>query len=176
MSITGAKLRFPLTALICVIGVVALLFPAPSAAQALYGSITGNISDPSGAPVPGARVSVKNLETNIVHSGATNDAGVYVVGDLRPGAYELTITAASFGSVTQTGIVVSANQVTRSDAALKVAGVSETATVREATQALQTDRGDVHSNLTTQQLTDLPITGSTGRNFEGLISGRFPPN
>ena len=100
------------------------------------------------------------------------------MNDLPPGSYEVVFSAPSFGTTTQTGTVVSANAVTRSDAQLKVAGVTETVTVSGATQALQTDRGDVHSNLTTQQLTDLPITGSTGRNFEGLlklIPGVQPP-
>ena len=172
----GAPSCFPAAVLLCAAGMFALLSPVN--AQVLYGSLTGNVTDPSGAAVPNAKVDATNTGTNVTYPGASDSVGVYVINNLPPGNYKLTFTAPAFGVLNQTGIVVSANNVTRSNAQLKVAAVSQTVVVTGAEQALQTDRGDVHSQISTQQLTDLPETGSTGRNFENLLKlvpGVAPP-
>lgn len=177
MSRPGAMFRFPAAAVLCAAGIFAALL-SPVNGQVLYGSLTGNVTDPSGAAVPNTKVSATNTGTNVVYSAVTDSAGVYLVNDLPPGSYKLSFNAPSFGPLNQTGIVVSANTVTRSNAQLRVATVAQTVVVSGAEQALQTDRGDVHSELSTQQLTDLPETGSTGRNFENLLKlvpGVQPP-
>lgn len=147
-------------------------------AQALYGSLTGNVTDPSGAAVPNATVSAKNDALGITKTARTNSGGVYLIPDLQAGPYTVQITAPAFGALTQTGIVIRENTLTRSDAQLRLAGVSQTVSVSAESQLLQTDRGDVHSDLTTQQVSDLPESGSTGRNFENLLKlvpGIQPP-
>ena len=158
--------------------ILILLLPAAVHAQILYGSITGNITDPSGAPVPNAKVVTQNVNTGIAETANTNTAGTYLFNNLAPGTYSITISAPSFGTLTQTNINVTVNAITRSDAQLKVAGVTETVSVSAGVQQLQTDRGDVHTDISTAQLTDLPEAGSTGRNFENLLKlvpGIQPP-
>ncbi len=147
-------------------------------AQVLYGTLTGNITDPTGAAVPNAKVEALNVRTGVAQNSVTNEIGVYRFTTLDPGQYTLTITAPSFGVVTQTGIGIRVNEVTRSDAQLKISGTTETVVVNAEVLALQTDRGDVHTDLSTKQLTDLPIAGSVGRNFEALLKlvpGVQPP-
>lgn len=176
MYTPGATIRFRTHTLICLFAVV--MSASSASAQALYGSLTGNVSDPTNAPVPGAKVEARNVETGVSRAITTNEAGIYTIADLAPGRYTLSITATSFGPLTQTGVIVNANAVTRSDVQLKIASVAETISVNAAAESLQTDRGDVHSELTTRELTDLPVTGSTGRNFEALLKlvpGVAPP-
>lgn len=155
-----------------------MLLPGSGDAQVLYGSITGNITDPSGAPVPNATVEATNTALGITKTVQTNAEGVYLIPDLQAGPFTVTISAPSFGKLIQNGIIVRENAITRSDAQLKVSAVSETVTVNGAVEQLQTDRGDVHTDLTTQQVSDLPESGSTGRNFENLLKlvpGIQPP-
>ena len=155
-----------------------LLLPGGAAGQALYGSLTGNVTDPTGAGVPNATVSATNDELGVTKTAQTNSSGSYLIPDLQAGPYTVRISAPSFGATTQTGIVIRENTETRSDAQLKVAGVSETVSVSAVAQLLQTDRGDVHTDITQQQVSDLPESGSTGRNFENLLKlvpGVTPP-
>ncbi len=150
----------------------------PAAAQVLYGTLTGNVTDPSGGPVPGAKVDAVNTATGVAQTTTTNQTGQYSFTTLQPGPYKVTIAAAAFSTVTQTGVNVNVNAVTRSDAQLKVAGINQTVTVSGTAELMQTDRGDVHTDIATKQIADLPIAGSEGRNFESLLKlvpGVTPP-
>jgi Carboxypeptidase regulatory-like domain len=179
LSQGATTIRFPLAKLICLITLVATLLVSPhTMAQVLSGSLTGNVTDPTGALVPNASVKASNVETGVSYNTSTNDAGAFLFAALPPGDYTITITAPSFSSVTQTGIRIDVNAVVRANVQLKVAGVTETVSVNSGLEALQTDRGDIHEQISTQQLTDLPESGSTGRNFENLLKlvpGIQPP-
>jgi hypothetical protein len=145
------------------------LFPGGAKAQLLYGSLTGNVTDPSQAAVPGARVEAVNVGTGVVSTATTNDHGVYLFSDLLPGTYKLTASAANFGAKITENIGVSRNEVARVDVRLEMKTVTESVTVTTAPPLLQTDRADVHTDLTAQQIEDLPISGSQGRNFQSLL-------
>lgn len=80
-----------------------------AAAQVLYGTLTGNITDPSGAPIPGAKVEASNTETGAVHTARTSTSGLYSFTTLQPGSYKVTISAPNFATMTETGIVVNVN-------------------------------------------------------------------
>ncbi|MBV8827607.1 MAG: TonB-dependent receptor [Acidobacteriaceae bacterium] len=138
--------------------------------QVLYGSITGTVSDPSGGAVPGATVQVQNPDTGLQRETTTNGEGIYLLSDLPPGNYTVTITSAAFAKAVVNGASVAANQVRRVDATLQVAQVSQTVEVNAASQALQTDRADVNTNISRQEVANLPITGSGGRNFQSLLT------
>src|SRR5258708_15236990 len=88
--------------------VVALaLLASPSSAQVLYGSLTGNVTDGSGSPVPGAKVEALNTATGIVKQAATDERGAYLFSDLQPGTYKVTISAPAFASRVLEGAVIS---------------------------------------------------------------------
>jgi len=156
-----AQVLFPIVLLI--------LISNPGRAQVLYGSITGNVTDPSGAAVPGATVQVQTADTGLKRDVKTNEAGVYLISDLPPGNYTITINSPAFASLVLNGASVTANQVRRADAALQVAQVSQTVEVSTASAPLQTDRADVNTNITNKEVANLPITGSGGRNFQSLM-------
>lgn len=82
-----------------VVAVIAMtLLALPSSAQVLYGSLTGNVTDPSGAAVPGVKVEALNTATGIAKTSATDERGTYLFSDLQPGIYKVTITAPAFAT------------------------------------------------------------------------------
>src|SRR5881398_2956759 len=77
-----------------------------ASAQEFRGSIIGQITDPNGAAVPGATVTIKNIETNAETTSTTNDEGAYNFPLIQPGKYTLTATAQGFSTATREGIEV----------------------------------------------------------------------
>jgi hypothetical protein len=145
-------------------------------AQVLYGSVVGNITDPSGAAVPGVTVKVTNVETGLVREIASNERGGFVLPDLQAGRYDVTATSPSFAGFTQRGIDVSSNAVVRIDVQLQLAGASEAVTVGASGAILQTDRSDVRTEINSKQYENLPVAG--GRNYQSLfklVAGFTPP-
>ena len=79
-------------------------------AQVLYGSIVGNVTDPNGAAVPGAKIEMTNLATGGVSSTMTDDSGAYKINDLQVGTYKLTISGASFKKTIKEDVRIDANK------------------------------------------------------------------
>jgi len=156
-------------AICCGVAVVALaVMCGPGYAQVLYGSLTGSVVDASQAVVPDASVEVLHVGTGVVKQVTTNQQGIYLLTNLQPGAYKVTISAKSFSKLVREGVTIDANRVVRFDATLQVAQVTESIMVWAATLTLQTDRADVNTQLEAAQLANLPITSSAGRNFQAL--------
>ena len=139
----------------------------PGHAQTLFGSLVGNVKDASEAAVAGATVTLTNLETRQSRQVTTTDAGSYDFPTISAGTYAVKITKEGFNPHTQTGIVVEANNTVRADVTLHVGVVAESVTVSGAAALLQTDRADVRSDVTTEQLDNLP--NSIGRNYQTLF-------
>src|SRR5690349_24331332 len=85
-----------------------LLIPAAALAQVLYGSLIGNVTDPNGAAVSGAKVDVTNLATGSVSSVMTDDRGGYLLNDLQVGVYKVTISRSSFKTTIREDIRIEA--------------------------------------------------------------------
>lgn len=151
--------------------VVLLGFLIPSAAnsQVLYGSLTGNVTDPNGQAVPGATVDVVNVGTAESKSLITDSNGGYTLNSLQVGTYKITFSMKAFKTLLKEAVRIEANAVHRVDAQLEVGEVRETVVVNSAQEvALQTDKADVNTQLRASQIQDLPITSSAGRNFQAL--------
>ena len=159
-------------ALVQVLAVVALtaFVPRAASAQVLYGTLTGNVTDASGAVAAGAKVQVLNVGTNVAKNATTDDRGGYLFSDLQPGVYDVTIESAGFQPFVRKGLRVEATAVLRIDARLQVSGVTEAVEVTAATPVLQTDRADVHITQTAKQVNELPLTGSVSRNYQSLMN------
>src|SRR5580658_2079277 len=138
-------------------------------AQGLYGSLTGNIIDPSGAAVPKAKVDALSVDTGIAKQTETDSRGVYLFDNLQPGLYKVTVTVSAFQTFIETDVTVEASSIRRVDVQLKVASVAQSLEVRADAEALQTDKGDVHSEITSQEVENLPYNGSEGKNFQALL-------
>src|SRR3954462_1297494 len=98
--------------------VLALLLAAfaGSAFAQTFGEITGRVSDPSGAPVPGTSVTVTNTATNAIRQTVTTDSGDYTIPSLPPGVYRIKLEHAGFKSTASDNLQVQVQQVMRLDA------------------------------------------------------------
>src|ERR1044072_7017648 len=81
----------------------------PAAAQTLYGSLTGNVTDPTGAAVPNAKVEALNVGTGILKGTQTDERGSYQFNDLQPGVYRVTVSAPSFATRAVEGVNIVQN-------------------------------------------------------------------
>jgi hypothetical protein len=147
-------------------------------AQVLYGSLTGNVTDPSKAALPSAHVEALNMKTGVAREATADSSGIYLFRELQPGVYKVTVSAPNFGAKAVENVRVDANTESRVDVELAVATQSSNVTVVDAEPLLQTDRADVHTQLEAAQIENLPITSSEGRSFQSLyriIPGFTPP-
>src|SRR5438552_9406402 len=138
-------------------------------AQVLYGSLTGKVTDQSGAALPNATVEAMNTGTGVTQTATTDAAGDYRFNALQPGTYRVSISASGFATKVFERMDVGANVVRRVDTQLEVATQKQTLTVTSEAPLLQTDKADVHGNLTRREVNDLPSAGSQGRNFQSLL-------
>ena len=136
-----------------------------SAQTAVSGSIIGTVTDPSGGGVPNAGVQLQNTTNGVTYQTTTNSSGNYTQADVQPGTYTITINASGFQKYVQQNVAVTVSQSARVDASLKVGNETQEVTVTAAPPAIQTDRAVVETNLTSGQISSLPVTN---RNFTNL--------
>ncbi|HEY1241381.1 MAG TPA: carboxypeptidase-like regulatory domain-containing protein, partial [Bryobacteraceae bacterium] len=138
-------------------------------AQVLYGSLTGNVTDPTEAGILGAKVEATNVLTGLSRQADTDARGAYVFNNLQAGTYRITATAQGFQTTTVSDVIVNANEVKRVDFHTQIATATQTVEVAADAAALQTDKSDVHQEITAQQVTELPYSGGEGKNFQSLL-------
>jgi hypothetical protein len=148
---------------------LALAGPRPGHSQVLYGTLTGNVTDPASAPVPSVSVEATNQETNVKSDTTTDDRGIYRFTNLQPGLYKVSVSAKAFRAFTQTSVPVQPNEIRRVDVQLQIAQTTETIEVSTGAVVLQTDKADIHTEVTQQEVTELPYNGSEGKNFQSLL-------
>jgi hypothetical protein len=147
-----------------------LILAGAATAQILYGALTGNVADPTGAVLPKARVEALNVATGIVRSADVDASGTYYFAELQPGVYTVTVSASGFAKASFENVRVDANNVRRVDARLKVASATQEVTVTALAPLMQTDRADVHTNIDAQEIQSLPISSSEGRSWQALYN------
>ena len=136
-------------------------------AQAVYGSISGSVTDASGAAIAGATVTITSVERKASDTVTTNDSGLYTKERLLPGKYEVKVEAQGFKGKVISSAVVNVDAQTKVDAALEPGAVTDTITVSAGEgQLLKTDRADVATTFEARQVTDLPLLD---RNFTKFI-------
>jgi len=137
-------------------------------AQGITGTITGTVTDSTGAAIPGATVTVKDVATNAVHTVTTSDVGSYTVTQLPPGQYNVTVAKATFKGYKQTAITLSIDQVAQINAELTVGGTDQTVEVTSTGPTIQTEDSSVGSVIDSQAIQNTPLNGRLGIN--GLVA------
>jgi hypothetical protein len=136
---------------------VLLLSASVGFGQTGLATITGTITDSSGASVASAPIEVHNLETGAVFKAASSESGNFTVVQLPVGDYDLTVSVSGFKKYSHTKFHLAAEQTMREDVALQVGQSSETVTVSAEASLLQTETSEVAGNFTLTQLDDLPL-------------------
>jgi len=153
----GPSLKHSHLRWVLLLGALVLLFAAQGLAQ--EATIVGTITDPSGAAVANAKVTMVNLETNVSKEITTNDAGQYVAEAMHIGHYNIKAEASGFKSAERTGMTLQVGDRARVDFQLAVGGSQETVTVEGNIVAVQADTGEVSNVITGQQMDNLSVNG-----------------
>ena len=128
--------------------------------QGTSGSLTGQVSDPSGAAVANATVSLKNVDTDYFQTATSNNSGVYLLKPVMPGNYTLTIAAKGFAAYVQKGIVITANLDATQDVQLKLASAAnETVIVTSNAELINTTSAELGSTVNEAAISELPLDG-----------------
>src|ERR1035437_3891764 len=150
-----------------------LLTGAPAAfAQTIFANLSGTVTDPSGAVVPGAKISIQNAETQAVRQAVTNNAGYFSVTELPTGAYNVSVEVKGFKRWQGTGIALTSSDSKTLGISLEVGVTSDTIEVSaSASEVAVTDSGEKSAVITSQQLERLSLVGRNATEYLKILPG-----
>jgi len=131
------------------------------------GTITGEVTDPSGSVVPNAAITATNTATNVARTTETNSAGVYTFPNLIPGVYQVKATMSGFQTAVTNNIELQVQQTARVDFALTVGSSTQTVEVAANAALLSTENATVGTVIEEQRIMQLPLNG---RSFFSLVA------
>ena len=150
------------------------LYAALAFGQGANGTITGTVTDPSGAVLAGAKVDITNGANGQTFSTVSTTTGNYTVTQLPVSSYDLKVTTSGFKTYNRNGLDVSAGQIMRIDVALEVGSTTDSVTVTAEASMLSTETASVARNVTIAQLTQLPILAPGGAGNANTAGYRDP--
>ncbi|MCU1271363.1 MAG: Cna B-type protein [Acidobacteriaceae bacterium] len=154
-----------------VVALLCGLWTSRASAQAVYGSIFGTVTDPQGAAVNGAKVTVTDKNKGTTEQTTTNESGNYSVTHLIPDPYSVKVDAQGFKGAEQQEVTVSADTGAKVDLALQLGSASESVEVTSEAPQLKTDRADVATTFNETYVQDLPIINRNFTQIELLSPG-----
>ncbi len=155
--------------------VVAFLIAAPTNfAQTTFGSIVGNVTDPSGAAISNTQVTITNLGTNEKRTDTTSTDGLYQFVNLPPGQYSVEVQKPGFKRVVRTPVVVQTQTTTKIDLALEVGEVSQTVEVTAQTPLIQAETSTLGQVIDERKTNTLPLNGRNPLNLVALVPSVVP--
>ncbi len=149
----------------CRLAVLAIFMPSLLLGQATFGSITGSVTDSTGAVIPSAAVQVTNEGTNVSRTVTTSTSGNYEVPTLNAGRYRVTSKHPGFKTFIVQGVEIAALRTVRVDVRMEVGEVGTEVTVQGVAPVIETDSASIASVRTTKDLNDLPL------NIRSTVSG-----
>src|SRR5579884_1466089 len=155
----------------CMAVLVLVLAMGAWAQSTTDGAIGGTVTDSSGAVVPNAKVTVKNLGTNIEQNVTTDETGYFRVGKLQPAVYSVMVEAQGFAKFTAERVVVQVGSVTEINATLNVASAGATVVVSSEAPQINTTSPEFAPVIDQTAINNLPINGGRWSNFVLLTPG-----
>ena len=143
---------------IVMVGALALICAALGMAQT-NATLTGTVSDGTGAVIPGAEIVIMNMETGESYTTATNEAGSYTIPFIKPGTFELIVTTAGFKQYTREGIRLDTASAARADAVMELGEVTESVTVEADVPLLKTENSSVGGVIQNRSIANMPLLG-----------------
>jgi hypothetical protein len=159
--------------LVALLSIVSL----PAWAQVDKATITGTVTDQSGAVIVGANVTVKNVDTGVHYTGVSNDAGIYRVPGLPVGTYSMEYEKDGFKKLERTGLTLTTAQVAEVNVSMLPGAVTEEVQVTSAPVVLETETTDIGTDMTADAMKDLPLfinTSGVGRDITSFIYQNVP--
>jgi hypothetical protein len=152
--------------------IVAFVFLAAFAAgQSMRATLTGRVTDPTGAIVPNAEITITDTATGVKTIVTSNSEGFYTAPFLSPGPYQISVTRSGFQNYLHTGLVLDTEQTVTENIVLKVGSVNETVTVHGGTPLIDLATANSGQSLTALQAEELPSNGRSPIGFAHLLYG-----
>lgn len=164
------KLRFFLVSLFV------LLLAVAAMAQIQNGQFAGTVTDPSGAAVANARVTITNQGTGLSVNATSNAAGAYQVSELPPGSYKITIEAAGFKTFSDVGVTLNAGSTAHVDAKMTLGQTREVVEVTGEASQVNTEEAKLATTVSTTQIENLPLNGRNVYDLMQLSPGAVNVN
>jgi Carboxypeptidase regulatory-like domain/TonB-dependent Receptor Plug Domain len=150
---------------------LSFLISVPMRAQVVGATLSGTISDPSGGVVPNAQVSVRNTATGVTRAVTADTAGLYVLPNLLPGTYEVSVTAPGFSTSKESNLVLGVGAQQQLNFSLKVGETTQTVQVTEAAPQVQTTSSTLSSEVEATTVRELPLNGRDWASLATLSPG-----
>jgi len=147
------------------------LFAATAFGQTTTGSLTGTVTDPSGAVVAGATLTLVKPETGAERTTTSSTEGRFDFQTLQPGKYNITVDAKGFKKAVSRDIIISVTQIAEVTIPLEIGSASETVTVSASQEVINTSSPSVTNIINTRQVVDLPLVGRNPVDLAGLQAG-----
>ena len=148
-----------------------LAVPVAVFGQAVYGSISGNVTDASGASVPQAKITVTDTGKGVTTTTVSNESGNYSQTHLIVGVYDVRIEASGFSAFVQKNVHVEVDAVTQVNARLTLGSVGETVNVTAEAPLLKTEKADISDTMTQKAIQELPVLGRDLSRLYFLVPG-----
>ena len=157
------------------IAVIFLICAVAAFAQGDRGTITGTVTDPTGAVVPNANIQLTNSDTGAVYKVATTNTGNYTLANLPVGTYVFTVDAPGFKKFERPGLLVQVAETARVDAVLQVGASTETVTVNAEAPLLKTESGEISHQIDYTDADLLPLFTTNGTGGSGGLGNIRDP-
>jgi hypothetical protein len=144
-------------------------------AQRDLGTVTGTITDASGAAVPNAKITIREDATGVSYDTVSNETGNFTRPALTPGTYTVSASAAGFQKSQESNVIVTPGEPVAVNLALKIGNASETVEVTASAPLLQTESPSISQNLTSAQVSELPLGGQRTFTFLARLSPAVVP-
>jgi hypothetical protein len=167
---TPAKLRTR-SILLFGLALIPLLAQHAVFGQTITGAINGTITDPAGAAIPNANVTVTSVQTGIQQKAPSNASGNYIFPALGVGDYTITVEAQGFGTTTESGVHLDANQNLTADVSLKLGAAVQRVEVSAAAAAIELRESQLSTTIERKQISDLPLNGRAAISLVQLVPG-----
>jgi hypothetical protein len=159
-----------------VLALVALWLCPPAQGQLTSGQFNGHVVDPSGAAVPGAKVTLLEVQTGVTRTATTNALGQYLFPLVPPGEYKLTVAKPGFSNETNPPFRLDVNQNVTQDFALKIGSATETVTVSSSSELVDSTSATLGNVVEERTVEDLPLNGRSFTSLLTLAPGINPVN
>jgi hypothetical protein len=153
---------------------VALFIPAVLFCQEFRSTISGQVTDPAGSPIPAVKITATETRTGVKTPTVTDTAGKYAMPFLAPGQYEISAQAQGFKEAKRTDLALGADEHPVIDFKLEVGDVATSVTVAADVPLLNTDNSSVGQSISTKQIEDIPLNGRTPLMLATLAIGVTP--
>ncbi|MBM3746788.1 MAG: carboxypeptidase regulatory-like domain-containing protein, partial [Acidobacteria bacterium] len=150
---------------------VLVTFVVPVAGQTTFATITGTITDQTGAPVPGASVAAVHRDSNYRYTTESNAVGAYTLGRLLEGSYTVRVTLTGFKEFVASDVQLVSLDVRRIDVRLEVGSVDTRIEVTAGATLIETETARISDSKAARQLATLPLNTRSLWNFVGLSPG-----